>query len=232
MSLNDFKKYQSWYDEAGAGSYPYIQLYPAPKVSVGVIQPEPKAPDTTATLAKPSDPRAAELIDQAGQSVRALDLDQARKLLDQAAAISPTQPRLWVSYAAVAELLGMKNQELEDIQRELVYHPEEVQFYEPIAKTLLAAGESTEALAMLRTWVRQAPDSAPAAIALARELQALKFPDQALDAANAALERLKSGDADLTSLRLIAARSQVDLGKPAEAAEAAASLLPAASDPD
>ncbi|HEV2646560.1 MAG TPA: DUF3857 domain-containing protein [Acidobacteriaceae bacterium] len=232
VTIKDFKKYMSWYDDAGVSGTPYIQLNPPPKAVTSAVLPEPKAPDAASTAPRPSDPKAAELVAQAAQSARSMDLNNARKLLDQAAAINPTEPKLWVGYGIVAELLGMRHQELEDVQRELTYHPDEAPVYAYLAQLQLAGNDSASALATLRTWVKLAPDTPQAATALARELQTLKLPDQALDAANTAITHLKSGEADLTTLRLIAARAQLDLGKSKEAAEAAAPLLQTATEPD
>ena len=231
VPLKDVKQYESWYDDSGAGSYPYIQLSPAPKVSAEAILPEPKAPDAGSSTAMPSDPKAAELVQQAGEKARSFDLDGARKLLDQAAAINPTQAGLWSAYAGVAQLLGMKNQLLEDMHKELTYHPEEVQFYKPVAMVELGTSDPKASTATLRAWVKAAPDSVDAAVALVSQLQSLKFPDEALKEAKAAMLRVKASDADLVPLRILEAKAQVDVGYTSIAGMAVAPLLASLTDP-
>jgi hypothetical protein len=195
VPVDDFKQYQSWYEDSGAGGYPFIQLFPAPKVSSEATAAEPKAPVDTASAApaSPSDHKAADLIQQAAQSIRSMDLDSARKLLDQAEAINPKQPNLWSTYAGVAQMLGIQTQVLQDMERELSYHPDEVQFYSWVAKAEVATGNPKAALATLHAWVKAAPGSPEAALALARRLMDDKSPAEAFKEAPAALDRLKSG---------------------------------------
>ena len=230
VPVKDFKQYQSWYDESGVSGVPYIQLLPPPKVTTAATLPQPKAPDLPAGAPKPSDPHAAELIRKAFLSMRPGDLDTARTLLDQAAAINPTEAYLWSDYGIIAELLGMKNQMLEDLQREVTYHPQEVQMYAPLANAQLQNSDTKASIATLHAWVKAAPDSRDAALALAGQLQRLKFPAEALQEAEAELIRLKASNADLTYLHIVAANAQVDLGHANEAADNVAPLLQTITD--
>jgi tetratricopeptide (TPR) repeat protein len=235
VPIKDFQAYQSWYDECGASGVPYIQLFPAPKVSAAVALPEPKAPDAptgSAEPANPSDPKAAELLQKAMQSGRSFDLDNARKFLDQATAINPTEPLLWSAYAGLASLLGMKNQAIEDMQRELTYHPDEVQFYSGVANAQRSNGNTKGSLDTLRAWVKAAPNSPAAAVALAHGLMSDKDPADALKEASSAIDRIESSGADVTDLRIVAANAQVDLGRTSLAANSVAPLLKTVTDPD
>jgi tetratricopeptide (TPR) repeat protein len=235
VPIKGFQAYQSWYDECGASGVPFIQLFPGPKVGTASTLPEPKAPDVaagSAAPANPSDPKAAELLQKALQSARSFDLDNARKLLDQATAINPTEPLLWSSYAGVAALLGMNNQAIQDMQRELTYHPGEVQFYPGVADAQRNSGDAKGSLDTLRAWVKAAPDSPTAAIALAHGLLSDKAPSDALKEASSAIERIGSSGADVTDLRIVAANAQVDLGQTSLAANSVAPLLKTATDPD
>jgi tetratricopeptide (TPR) repeat protein len=235
VPIKDFQKYQTWYDDCGASGVPFIQLHPSPKVTTTATVPEPKAPAAPPGLAagtKPSDSKAADLIRQAQQSLRSLDLDGARKLLDQAEAINSTEPYLWSGYAAIAEQLGTNIQALEDMQRELTYHPEEVQFYPYVSSVELGTGDMKAALATFRSWVKAAPDSVPAAIALARQLVVEKSPAEALEEASSAIDRLKPTGNDLTELSIAAAKAQVYLGQTSVAANSVAPLLKTVTNPD
>jgi transglutaminase-like putative cysteine protease/tetratricopeptide (TPR) repeat protein len=235
VPIKNFKLYQSWYDECGAGGVPYIQLFPTPKVTASATLPEPKAPEAHAGTqgnAAPSDPKAADLIQQATQSLRSMDLDSARKHLDEAAAINPTEPNLWTSYAEIARLLGASQQVFDDIQRELSYHPDEVRLY-PLAASYLATQRDTKGeFATLHSWVKAAPDSAEAAIKLTDLLLDLKQPADAAREAQQALDRISSAsDADRMSLRITAAKANVQLGYTSIAANSVAPLLKTATDP-
>jgi tetratricopeptide (TPR) repeat protein len=237
VPVSDFKQYQSWFDDCGAGSVPYIQLTPATKVTITATRPEPSVPVTiegrgpAANLTvQPSDPKAADLIQQAQQSARSMDLDNARKLLDQAEAINPTQLGLWSTYAGIAGLLGMNNQAWDDIQRELSYHPEEVQLYSGLAQAQLTQGNSQAALATLRSWVKAAPGSPDAALALGRRLIDLKQFAEALTIAQTAMNNLAGTSANTFDLMIVAARAQVGLGQVSQAAAFVAPLLKMSAD--
>ncbi|HWG17034.1 MAG TPA: DUF3857 and transglutaminase domain-containing protein, partial [Acidobacteriaceae bacterium] len=133
VPLKDAKQYQSWYDEAGASGYPYIQLRPAPIASSALSLSTPEAPSAALAAARASDATAAGLVRDAFTSLQAMDLDAGRKDLDEAAKINPTEPSLWAGYALAAQLLGKQTEIVADLQHEVTYHPEEAQYYAPIS---------------------------------------------------------------------------------------------------
>jgi len=237
VPVKNAKQYQIWYDDCGAASVPYIQLFPAPKVgsiTLSPIAPEVKGFDLPAGPAAgvgPSDPKAADLIQQAGDKLRSFDLDGARQLLDQAAAINPTQANLWIGYAGVEQELGIQTEMLKDMEHELRNHPEETQYYAGVARYELMTGGEKTALATLRAWVKAAPDSPAAALALSRYFLELKSFSEALNTAHTALLRLASSDSDLTDLKIAAAQAQVGLREASQAANSVAPLLKTTTDP-
>jgi tetratricopeptide (TPR) repeat protein len=234
VPLTDSKRYQSWYDDCGAGGVPFIQLFPAPKATAAATLPAPTAPEThagSAADASPSDSNAADLIRQAQQSVASFDLDNARKLLDQAAAINPKQAGLWIGYASIEQQLGAQTKVLQDMERELTFHPEEVRYYPAVAQGELSMGDSKAALATLRAWVKAAPDSPAAALALARRFMDLQQFSDALSAARIAMDSAAPSSVDLTDLEVVAAKAQVGLGQASLAANHVAPLLKTATDP-
>jgi tetratricopeptide (TPR) repeat protein len=237
VALKDAKQYLTWYDDCGASGVPYIQLHPAPKVTVVTSLPEPTAPEPLSWSAipaspaiKPSDPKAADLIRQARQSVTAYDLDHARKLLDQASAINPTEADLWTAYASIEQQLGVQTKVQEYMERELAYHPEEVQYYPWVAQVELSTGDP-KAVATLRSWVKAAPGSLDAALALVRRLLELKAFRDTLAQARMAMDRLTPSGVDLTELKIVAAKAQVGLGQVSQAANSVAPLLKTVTDP-
>ena len=234
IPLADFKQYQTWYDEAGASGVPFIQLVPPPKPTTPAALPVPRPappPPPPGVPDAPSDPHAAELIQKAGASARAMDLDASRKYLDAARAINENEPQLWLGYATIAELLGQSNELIDDIQHELSLHPHETMLYAPLAKTQIKHNDPEAALATLRTWVKIAPTDRDAALGLCRALQASKRYAEALSEAQSALTRLGPDAGDLTRLHLIVAEAQVDLNHPQQAAAEALPLLKTSTDP-
>ena len=95
-----------------------------------------------------------------------MNLDAARKSLDQAREINPTEPHLWIGYGTVAEMLGKPGEIIEDVQHELSFHPQEVEFYPKLAQGQVRQGDSPAALVTLRSWVKAAPDDPEASLVL------------------------------------------------------------------
>jgi len=233
VPVKDVKQYLAWYDECGAGSYPYIQLSPAPKVSASAIAPQPVLPGTDSSAAsnKPSDPKAATLVQQAFQRIRANDLDAARQSLDQAAAINATEPYLWSGYAAVAQMLGMSTRVLDDLKKELTYHPGEMPVYQILAQVQFAARDTEGAFTTLRNWVKVAPDDGDAPLALGRALAGSGQNAEALTVAQTAIDRLGANGSRIVELRILAATADAELGHATEAAKKIAPLLDTVTTP-
>lgn len=228
VPVADFKQYQTWYEATGASGYPFIQLIPPvdpAKVSAHTTSEPPPS-------ARPSNPRAAELVASAGEKIRTMDPDAARTLLDQAKALNPTERGLWMGYAAIAGQFGAATEVIEDLQRELTYHPEQVRLYNFIGQEQLRRGDHDAALATYRKWVTAAPDSPEAAVALIYELSAHKQFAEATRAADDALTRLSKSTTDLVPLRLAAADAQARAGDKAKAAALVAPLLDTVTDPN
>jgi tetratricopeptide (TPR) repeat protein len=212
VPVDDFKKYQSWYDESGASGYPYIQLIPPIKSISTATLPTPEAPTAPARAANvaPSDPKAADLVQKAFESVRAMDLDAARKSLDDARAINPTEPHLWVGYATIAEMLGKPNEVAEDTQHELSLHPDEVEFYLKLYALQLLTQDTKGALSTLRSWEKAAPnDPAPPSLITNRLVEDHKS-SEAMRVAETAIHRLSKSEADLSRLKVAFAYAALD----------------------
>jgi hypothetical protein len=208
VPVDDFKKYQSWYDDAGASGYPYIQLIPPIKPVTTATLPQPDAP-ANPTSVQPSDPKAAELIQKAMESVRSMDLDAARKDLDQAREINATEPHLWIGYAAVAQMLGKPSEIIADMQHELSFHPQEIEFYTPLAEGQIHEGDSKAALTTLRSWVKAAPSDPHALAFLVLELSTAKLYSEKSEVCRAGLKRLQAAKADPDAIRSIQSTCQV-----------------------
>jgi hypothetical protein len=210
VPVDDFKKYQSWYDEAGAGSYPYIQLFPPIKNVSTATLPAPDVPKVPANSSnlRPSDPKAAELVQKAFAELRAMDLDAARTNLDQALQINPTEPHVWLGYSMIAEMLGKPSEASGDVQRELTYHPEEVEFYSDHAKQQLRLNDLQGALATLRAWVKAAPSDPHALAFLVFELSAAKLYTEKSAVCQSGLKHLEAAKVDTDALRSVQSTCQ------------------------
>ncbi len=231
VSVADFKQYQSWYEATGASGYPFIQLIPPvdpAKVSAH-INPEPPPSDTTT---RPSDPQAEELVASAANKLRTMDPDGARALLDQAKRINPTQRGLWMAYAGIASQFGAGSEAVEDLRRELTYHPEEVSLYAFIGQEQQRRGDRDAALATYRKWAAAAPSSPEAATSLVYGLSQQKQYGPAAEAGTAAIARISQSPTDLVDLRLAVADAQVRSGAKAAAAAGVAPLLDVVTDPN
>lgn len=230
VPLADYKQYQTWYDDSGASGVPYIQLTPPVKAGAAATAVVPAAPEKPGTVPA-SDAKAHELVMKGVEAIRMRDLDAGRQSLDEARAINPTEEGLWVGYGMLGYLLGKQTEAMNDMQHELTYHPDEVQYYFPVAQQQQRNGDTDGAVETLRSWVKAAPDSVKAWDSLAGTLEQVHRHDEALGQAQAGLKRLAGSDADLTPLRLVAANAKVSLGRQQEAAEDVAPLLAKTTDP-
>ena len=229
VAVKDFKQYEEWYETAGASGVPYVQLNPPPKAVSAATVAEPKTPKAGIAVGA-SNAEAAKLVEAGLASLRARELDEARKSYDQAARLNETQPGLWAGYALIAQALGKQNEMIEDLLRELSYHPDEVQYYAPLSVGQLSSGDREASLATLRSWVKAAPDSLPAWVALTYRLQMMKQPADELAAARAGIANLEGSHDDPIDLRVAEGNALIDLGKPKQAAEAVQPFLATATD--
>jgi hypothetical protein len=214
VPVEDFKKYQAWYDEAGASGYPYIQLIPPIKAVSSAILPQPDAPKASAggVSADTSDPKAAELIQKAFESARSMDLDAARAYLDQAHQINPNEPRLWSGYAAIAEMLGKPYEVAKDTQQEISLHPKEVDLYVKLYVLQIRAQDTQGALATLRSWVSADATNLQATVALVNQLRLARLYSEQSRVCQSGLKLFDPAAAEKSGLR-IACESQPGLNK-------------------
>ena len=171
VAATDYKKYQSWYDDAGANGVPFVQLIPPIAANAVSVHPSPELPvSSSAATETPSNPRAAELVAKVGDHIRSMDPEGARKLLDQAKAINPSERDLWTGYGAVASMLGASTEATNDLKQELIFHPDETRLYNYIAMEQTNHGDTAGAIETLRSWVKATPASTEANLALVQRL--------------------------------------------------------------
>ena len=236
VPVSSSKKYQSWYDSAGAGSVPYVQLKPPAGAAHASGE---SASDTEiaggAAPAKPaeataSSAKAADLIAKAEESIRQLDSETARQTLDQAKALNPKARGLWLGYASVAGQTGRPEEVLADLRKELALYPDEVRLYGFIAQGQKSMRDNVGALATLRLWVKNAPSNLQAEETLLRHMQSMKLYPAELAEAEAATSRF-GGENDTIGLTLLAAEAESGMGHTQQAASRVRPLLKTAKDP-
>jgi tetratricopeptide (TPR) repeat protein len=221
VPVSDWKPYQKWYEDCGAGSVPYIQL-----VSHLGATPGTPAPKTTASNAA-----AAKLIDDANAAIRDHQPDQAKELLDQAKALNPQQRNLWGTYGYRAYELGMTSEAIDDYRRELALHPDQTWVYAPLATELARSSHKDEAVATLRSGVAADPANLRLNLALVTLLIQNGDNAAAIAAGTAALKLLPADDPANANLVIAVATSQVNTGAFADAAELLLPVLRYANTP-
>lgn len=137
----DWKIYHQWYKDSGLESEPYVQLYSG------------SANGSTTVRANSGDnnPLVVELLQQAFKDVQQRDWAAAKGKLDQAKSLNPGQPRLWVSYAVLAQAQNNSDEVIADYKRELTEHPEETQIYNILAGYQVQMGKTDDAIATLQS---------------------------------------------------------------------------------
>jgi len=137
-----------------------------------------------------SSAEAAGLISSAYQAVQRHELDEARRVLDEARALNHEQAWLWTTYGYAQLAKGSLPDAIDDFQRELILHPETYATYGSLARSQQALNERKEALATLEKWVQAQPDSLAPTTALVGMLLADDDFRGAVSAAETAAERL------------------------------------------
>ncbi len=117
LPANEWKDYKKFYDDASLGQENWIQLTSTNAGSgAGPHPPKPS---------EGNNPIAAQLISQAGQSVKSSDWKTAQQKLDEAKALQPAQPFLWSCYGWLAMREKKFDEAKKDFRHELELHPDE-----------------------------------------------------------------------------------------------------------
>jgi predicted Zn-dependent protease len=212
--------YKSWYDDCGAGGYPYLQLIRGAGAG--------KASDPVPTV---SNAAAEKLIGEASQAVQAAQTDKALELLDKAKALNPTQRNLWGTYGYRAYELGAPTEAIEDYRKELQYHPEQTWVYAPLAEELSRTNKPDEAIDTCRKGVAIDPANSRLQLMLLSLLEQQNRNPDAATAGTAALKAVAAEDEFRPNLVLLTATAQVAIGSFTEAAPLLTEMLKKADKP-
>jgi tetratricopeptide (TPR) repeat protein len=139
----EWRAYKDWFTAAGLDNEPFIQLNRSGGNHAAGV----------------NDPRAADLINEAQRLEQEHDYTTARKKVDEAKAINPSQAYLWSHYGFLALMYGMPVEATEDFKRELAGHPDEENVSILLARSQLQQGKQDDALATMKELAVRSPSN-------------------------------------------------------------------------
>ena len=179
-------------------------------------------------VAGENSPAAAELVRQTHDAIQSKDFELAQKRSDQAIAINDKQAYAWSQRGWLAWQHHNLGDAVDDYERELRQHPDEVDQYRDLIRLEHIQGRTSEERKYLLAYAKAAPDNAQAVMLVGSQLLSLNCFDDAV-------EVYRTGAKALSNNRLI----QVELGsalfrtgKKEEAISVVESALDEASDAD
>jgi TonB family protein len=101
-----------------------------------------------------NNPEAEQLLQRAAVALQAHKVDEARDLIAQAERQNPKQRALWALKSWVAVGNGKREEAITDVQKEVEFHPDEVQAYLQLSDLLEKAGRRDEAIEAARGALR------------------------------------------------------------------------------
>lgn len=126
-------------------------------------------------------PQAAALIQKAGASLRAKDLNAARDELDEAERLNPKQAGLWWMRSSVLFREGDLSGAFDALRKEVKYHPKEAPASVALGRMQAYYGRRDEAIDTLRAAAKLAPGNVLVASTLSRLLIADKRYKEVID---------------------------------------------------
>lgn len=154
VPATDWKSYHQWFKDASLDGELYIQL--------SRVSNSHKAVNNSS---------AGQLIDEAGKLIQQKDLEGARKKLDEAKALNEHQSRLWGNYAAIDMQMGTPAKAIDDLKKEIQYHPDESFAYRMLAAAQLQRQDTDAAIETMRKFMEKNPGDENGALFLASMLR-------------------------------------------------------------
>ncbi len=173
-------------------------------------------PDTSADLDSDSSllPRTLHEVNRAIRALRADDLKEAQKRLDEADKLSPNCARVKYLLGYLFLAKGDVTQAQASLEQATSLNPSSARAWTLLGRLHLIAGQTKEAVAALQRAVKANPDSWVAHDLLADAyLEQQEYPD----ARNQAELAIKAGEQDSNVAQLALAEAAANLGKNAEA---------------
>jgi predicted Zn-dependent protease/transglutaminase-like putative cysteine protease len=141
IPASEWHAYHQWITDAKITTENYIQLVNNSSSS-GTTADQP--------LKGSNDPAAADLIRQVAQAEQRKDWVDAKKKLDQAQKLSPSQPFLWSNYGYLAMQNGDVHKAIDDYKLELSTHPDEPNVSRLLAATYMQQHQFDDAVTTLQ----------------------------------------------------------------------------------
>ncbi len=227
----DWKRYKAWLDAVGINNEPYIQLRSTtaslPPPATPVNPPSIVPGNATGTAA----PDAAHLVSDADRDIRGNLLDEAATLLSSAKSTNPQQRNLWGTYGFLALRRGDHPEAIRCYSKELELHPDSLWTYAALANVQYLTGDHASAIATMRRYTVQVPDSADAASDLINYLLIDHQATEADASAHAALKRLPAEARTAPRFQLVVGEAQLRGGEPDAGAATLMTLLNSKPDP-
>jgi tetratricopeptide (TPR) repeat protein len=193
----EWPNYKKWYTAAGLDGENFIQLTRGGGDRVAGID----------------DPKAADLIREAGRFAGEHNWDAAKKKLDEAKAANPNQANLWANYGYLALMYGKPFEAIQDLKRELTVHADKANVYLLLAQVQLQQRQSEDAIATLQRLLALSPDDETAIAMLVPVLLAQKdYP-----AAEKALRSSLKANPDSAQTQILLSTALLREGKKTEA---------------
>jgi tetratricopeptide (TPR) repeat protein len=219
----DWKTYKKWTEDAGLNTQVFIQL----------VRHDGGA--STSTASTPADPAsandAAKLIQQAYADVEKNDLDNAKKLVDEARALSPEHEYLWNTTGYLALHRGDTTEALADFKKEIALHPSAYRRMYPVIVNLqMTMDQHKEAEDSLRLWCQADPGNIAPAVQLLSILIQDEDGKTAVTDGEAALARLPSVS-NLEPIHLMLGQAYLLAGEQQKGAAMLTALLHSTQNP-
>jgi predicted Zn-dependent protease/transglutaminase-like putative cysteine protease len=181
-----------------------------------------KAPEKQAE----SNPQANVLVRQAFADMQAQDPKGARKALDEAAKINPSEGGLWSGYGLVDMTENKRDDAIKDCKKEIENHPEEIPVYRTLAGLQTGQHHSDDAIQTLHDLLKAAPTDADGHRQLAGVLISEKRYAEALPILTEAVAQ----SPDNTGLKIMLGSTQIQSGAKDQGAATLRAVLTAATD--
>ena len=172
LPATEWKSYHQWFKDASLDGELYIPLT--------------RSAGSHTTV---NNQNAGQLIEEASQLISQKDLEAARKKLDAAKSLNEHQSRLWSTYAAIDLAYGTPLKAIEDLRKEIEYHPDEGLAYRMLATAQFQRKDNDGAIDTMRKFLDRNPGDESAALFLAEMLKTKEKLKEAETVLRSALEK-------------------------------------------
>ena len=175
---------------------------------------------------KSSNPDAAKLVRQAYSDIQSHDFDSARKALDQARQLNPSELGLWAESGYLDLMQSKREDGIAAYRKEIENHPESFAVYRSLAGTLVAANRPDEAVETLHALLKADPGNVDARQQLAFILIGKKQYAEAIPV----LEEAISKSPDNPRLKVMLGSAELSGGAPDKGAATMREVLSNSND--